>query len=218
MTKTTKNIFLTGKAGTGKSTLLLHFLHTTTKNVVVLAPTGVAALNVGGATIHSFFRFSTTITEIEARKLGKKKKSEKMYTKLTSLVIDEISMVRADLFDCMDVFLQEAREDDRPFGGVQLIMIGDVYQLPPVVTSTEKGFFETTYKSPYFFSSRVFSAPTRSMELVELEKIYRQNDDTFVAILNGIRNKTITEEQVTALNTRVVGEVHDIPEGVLYLT
>src|SRR3989344_5590147 len=130
---TRQNIFITGRAGTGKSTLLNHFVNHTKKNVAVLAPTGVAAVNVQGQTIHSFFRFKPTIT------------------------IDEISMVRADLLDCVDKFLRlNGKVRTKPFGGMQMIFIGDLYQLPPVVKGSEKEIFKTYYNSPYFFDALVF--------------------------------------------------------------
>jgi len=222
MIKTNKNIFLTWKAGTWKSTLLMHFLQQTKKKTVVLAPTGVAALNVGGMTIHSFFGFHTTMTYQEAQKKGKQRARQKnkkdIFLKIDTIVIDEISMVRADMLDCVDIFLQEARKSSDPFGGVQMIFIGDLYQLPPVVTKNEKEFFTNIYPSPFFFSSHVFTNPFRQMEFIELEKIYRQTDQTFVDILNAIRNKSLDDWHLKLLNMNVHqwGEI-DIQEGNMYL-
>jgi len=201
MEKTRRHVFVTGRAGTGKSTLLNHFKETTVKRVAVLAPTGVAALNVGGQTIHSFFRFKPDVTPESA---GKKLRGADagIYRKLDAIVIDEVSMVRADLMDCVDAFLRaNGPEKDAPFGGLQMILIGDLYQLPPVVGAAEKMLFKTLYLSPYFFSARVFQG--LEMEFVELEKIYRQRDDRFIDVLNAIRNRTVTEEDLALLNTRV---------------
>jgi DNA polymerase III epsilon subunit-like protein len=218
MTEGKRNIFLTGKAGTGKSTLLLTFLEKNIKNTAVVAPTGVAAVNIWGATIHSFFWFPPTVTVDHARKEGKMRKGDPLFAKLQTVVIDEISMVRADLFDCMDIFLQTARWSTKPFGGVQMICIWDIYQLPPVVTSTERKFFETVYKSPYFFDAHVFQHPKRHMEFIELEKIYRQTDENFVTLLNAVRNKTVDDMHLSLCNQRVVGAIKNIPDGMLYLT
>jgi ATP-dependent DNA helicase PIF1 len=171
MENTDRNIFITGRAGTGKSTLLEYFRNNTEKNVVVLAPTGVAALNVKGQTIHSFFRFKPNINPERVKRLRSSKDSESIYHKLDIIVIDEISMVRADLMDCVDRFLRlNGPESDKPFGGIQMAFIGDLYQLPPVVTSGEKEVFQSLYETPYFYGAQVFDS--LDMEFVELEKIY----------------------------------------------
>ncbi|MDP2730431.1 MAG: AAA family ATPase, partial [Dehalococcoidales bacterium] len=139
MEGTNRNVFITGRAGTGKSTLLEYFRNTTKKKVVVLAPTGVAALNVKGQTIHSFFRFKPGITPERVKRLRSDRSNESIYYKLDIIIIDEISMVRADLLDCVDRFLRlNGPEADKPFGGIQMAFIGDLYQLPPVVTGGEK--------------------------------------------------------------------------------
>jgi len=202
MEETDKNIFITGRAGTGKSTLLNYFYSHTKKNVVLLAPTGVAAVNIGGQTIHSFFQFkpNVTLTSIKKRK-GSDKNENSLYKKLTTIIIDEISMVRADLLDCVDKFLRlNGPDSKRPFGGVQMIFIGDLYQLPPVVTSTEREIFRSYYSSPYFFSAKVIKG--MDMEFIELEKVYRQKDDEFIRLLNAIRNKSVTDEDIAIFNQR----------------
>ena len=206
---TENNVFITGKAGTGKSALLQYILKKTKKDVVVLAPTGVAALNIGGETIHSFFRFSIGVDVDEAKHKGAKV-DRKRFKKLQTIIIDEISMVRSDLLDCINVFLQYARENDLPFGGVQVIFIGDLYQLPPVVTPPERSLFYD--RSPYFFSSEVFQHPDFYMDFCELQTMYRQTDQKFINILNAVRNKTCTKEDLAVLNTRVgqAGDDHSI--------
>jgi len=198
--KTKQNVFITGRAGTGKSTLLTYFRKHTKKKVVVLAPTGVAALNVKGQTIHSFFRFKPSITLQKVKRLYKPDNKKNMYAKLDTIVIDEISMVRSDLLDCIDKSLRLNRNLDKPFGGVQMIFIGDLYQLPPVVTSSEREIFKTQYASQYFFDSQVFSK--LSLEFIELEKVYRQKDDTFIKLLNAVRNNSATEEHLAEINKR----------------
>lgn len=195
--ETNKNVFITGKAGTGKSTLLEHFRNITRKKIVVLAPTGVAAVNVKGQTIHSFFRFKPDITPEKIK--HKKIKKDNIFKKIETIVIDEISMVRADLLDCVDLFLRKARGRlKKPFGGVQMVFIGDLYQLPPVVKSQERELFKEYYKGSYFFNAKVFQQI--DMEFVELEKIYRQKDDEFINILNSIRNGTISDKEIEVLN------------------
>jgi ATP-dependent DNA helicase PIF1 len=164
-----RSVFITGRAGTGKSTLLNYFRNITKKKVAVLAPTGVAALNVKGQTIHSFFRFKPGITPDRVKK-PRSDNDESIYRKLDIIVIDEISMVRADLLDCVDRFLRlNGPEADKPFGGIQMAFFGDLYQLPPVVTVGEKEVFQALYETPYFYGARVFDS--FEMEFVELEKI-----------------------------------------------
>lgn len=212
-----RSIFITGRAGTGKSTLLNHFRNVTRKKVAVLAPTGVAALNVKGQTIHSFFRFKLGITPDRVKKL-RSDNSESIYRKLDAIVIDEISMVRADLLDCVDRFLRlNGPESDKPFGGIQMAFIGDLYQLPPVVTSGEKAVFQSLYETPYFYGARVFDS--FDMEFVELEKIYRQHDEQFITLLNAIRNNSVTEEELELLNQRYQPEFEPSTDDFyVYLT
>lgn len=201
---TSKNVLIIGKAGTGKSTFLKYFVSHTNKNVAVLAPTGISAINVGGVTLHSFFGFKPNITEenipiIPARKLV-------LYQSLDTIIIDEISMVRADILDCVDIFLRRNLKINKPFAGIQMILIGDLYQLPPVVKGEdERRFFCEKYSSQYFFDSRVFKEA--NFELIEFEKVYRQRDKKFIEILNRIRNNTATEEDLEILNQRV-GKEH----------
>ncbi|HAH31924.1 MAG TPA: AAA family ATPase [Elusimicrobia bacterium] len=215
------SVFITGKAGTGKSTLLSYFRDKTLKNTAVLAPTGVAALNIGGQTIHSFFGFKPDITEEQTVKIaGKliKRGKTKLYTELDILVIDEISMVRPDLLDCADAFLRTLRHNPHvPFGGVKLVFIGDLYQLPPVVKSGERELFSRIYGGHYFFDSKVFKR--LRPEFVELEKIYRQKDERFIKLLNSVRNNSARETELAALNARY--HPHFVPpedEFFVYLT
>jgi hypothetical protein len=179
------HIFLTGKAGTGKSTLLEYWRAKTGQNIAVLAPTGVAALNVRGQTIHSFFGFRPGISPAMVRKHGKDS-SKSLYSKLDALVIDEISMVRADLLDCIDKFMRlNGKNPGKPFGGVRMVFLGDLYQLPPVVTDDERDYFESYYSSPYFFSAKALNdrrllGDEFNFRIIELCKIYRQKDDGFI--------------------------------------
>jgi ATP-dependent exoDNAse (exonuclease V) alpha subunit len=228
MEETDRNVFVTGRAGTGKSTLLQYFRKRTEKNIAVLAPTGVAAVNVQGQTIHSFFNFRLDVTPDTVKKIRPRDKD--IYKKLDAVIIDEISMVRADLLDCVDIFLRKhGRKKNRPFGGIQMIFIGDLYQLPPVVTSREKELFRHHYKSPYFFSARMFDEDLFSnmleepahyeMEFVELEKVYRQKDTTFLNILNAIRNNSVADDDIEEINKRVSpGFKADPGEFYIYLT
>lgn len=200
MESTRKNVFITGKAGTGKSTLLTYFRSITRKRIVVLAPTGVAAVNIKGETIHSFFGFKPDITIQKIKKL--KNKNDRIFRELDAIVIDEVSMVRADLLDCVDYFMRlNGRHSGSPFGGAQMIFIGDLYQLPPVVTGREKEIFDSHYASAYFFDAQSFSNGF-SMEFIELEKIYRQKDEKFIGLLNAVRNNTLTGEHLSLLNSR----------------
>jgi ATP-dependent exoDNAse (exonuclease V) alpha subunit len=196
-----KNIFITGKAGTGKSTLLSYFRSKSAKNSVVLAPTGVAALNVRGQTIHSFFGFKPDITPESVAGLRVSRSRRRLYESIQCLIIDEISMVRADLLDCIDQMLQlYGPNKDVAFGGVQMVLIGDLYQLPPVVNHQEKRIFEGYYKSPYFFDARSF--PYLKLHYVELDKIYRQKEMDFIDLLSRIRDRSASDEHIKALNSR----------------
>ena len=201
--ETSENLFLTGKAGTGKSTLLDYFRENTEKKVAILAPTGVAAVNVHGETIHSFFGLKPNFELEEAKRSGKKPKNPGLYKRLQTIVIDEISMVRADLLDAIDIFLQNARENPEPFGGVQMVFIGDLYQLPPVVTRDDKTSFSLKYNSPFFFAAGVFETGNFHMNFIELDEVYRQSDNDFINILNAVRNKTVTSEHLSKLNKQV---------------
>lgn len=211
-----KHIFLTGNAGTGKSTLLEYWRDKTKKNIAVLAPTGVAALNVKGQTIHSFFGFRPDITIQKIRQFYRNKGKKGLFKKLDSIVIDEISMVRADLLDCIDAFLRmHGKNHNLAFGGIKMIFIGDLHQLPPVVMNNEKDIFSGYYKTPYFFSSIVFD--NLEIEFIELKKIYRQTDEKFIEILASIRNNNINNEQLSLLNSRV-DEQFETPSNKFFIT
>ncbi len=203
---TRQNILVTGKAGTGKSTLLQYFRHKTQKKIAVLAPTGVAAINIKGQTIHSFFMFRPDITPDTVDEIYVIKKKRGLYAKLETLVIDEISMVRSDLLDCIDMFLRlHGPKPSQPFGGVQMVFFGDLYQLPPVVRRDEGEIFRTVYKTPYFFGSKAFE--NFEFKLLELKEIYRQKDERFIQILNAIRHNTMSDEDLKLLNARCHGRL-----------
>jgi len=201
MEKTQESLFLTGRAGTGKSTLLNYFRQNTKKNVAVLAPTGVAAVNVDGQTIHSFCGFTPKTSLKNVKKLPKWDDRVEILKHLDAIIIDEVSMVRADLMDMLDKFLRLNSKDSLlPFGGKQMIFIGDLYQLPPVVVSAEKAAFDQLYESPYFFDAKVFKE--FSFKFIELETVYRQTDNKFIALLNAIRNKSADDGHLAELNKR----------------
>ena len=210
-------VFITGRAGTGKSTLLQYFKKHTMKNIVILAPTGVAAVNIGGATIHSFFQFKPDVTLEKAWAKGAKAKKPELYKNLDAIVIDEISMVRADLLDCVDAFMRRVCGTMAPFGGKRVIMFGDLYQLPPVVTRDDIEIFRSRYDSAFFFSADVISRTP--LTFVELDHIYRQSDDAFIKVLNAIRENVATESDIQLLNTRVYEDYAPPPEEyVIHLT
>lgn len=221
-----KNIFITGKAGTGKSTLLQYFRSNSAKNVVVLAPTGVAAVNIKGQTIHSFFKFRPDITPDSVAEIRIRRKSRELYKKLDTVVIDEISMVRSDLLDCIDKFLRiYGKCPGIAFGGVQMVLFGDLYQLPPVVTDRERELFKGVYNGPYFFNAKVYNdvlgkeGHPQKINMVELKKIYRQKELGFIELLNTIRNKSVTQDRLDHLNSRFKPDfVPRLDEFYIYLT
>ena len=208
-----KSLFVTGRAGTGKSTLLQLFRNTTRKKLAVLAPTGVAALNVQGQTIHSFFGFAPKmLTKNDIQK----RYDRRVYQSLDILIIDEISMVRADMLDNIDYFLRINRENPLPFGGVQMIFFGDLYQLPPVVSSEEeKKYFQTVYQSPFFFSAKVLEAGFL-LETLELHKVYRQSERHFIRLLDAIRTNRIDGDDLEDLNER--HQTSLLPDAAAHIT
>lgn len=198
---TKENVFVTGKAGTGKSTLLDHIRSIAKRRIVILAPTGISAVNVDGETIHSFFTLKPGFEKDEAMHMVLDKEKQKKFKRIKTLAIDEISMVRADLLDAVDIVLRRSRKINKPFGGVQMIFFGDLYQLPPVVTSGDREKFFSEYKSPYFFDAEVFTESFKMVH-IELEKMYRQSNLQFIKLLNAIRDNSINYEQIKKLNTR----------------
>lgn len=221
------SVFLTGKAGTGKTTFLKSLSSITRKRFVVLAPTGVAAMNAGGTTIHSFFQLpfcpylpdvKDLVTEYqmdEHRKQLRKSKRE-IIKMLDLLVIDEISMVRADLLDAVDMMLRRYRRSSQPFGGVQILMLGDIQQLAPVVTESEQRYISQVYPTPFFFASKALSR--LPYVTIELTKVYRQQDESFVELLNQIRDGHFSKETLAALNQRYIPGFDPPSEGYIRLT
>jgi ATP-dependent DNA helicase PIF1 len=215
MEKTKHHLFITGKAGTGKSTLLSLFMQTTKKKAVVLAPTGIAALNVGGQTIHSFFGFAPRLMH---KHEIKKRNQTKLFKNLELMIIDEISMVRADVMDNIDYFLRLNRDSQLPFGGVQVVFFGDLFQLPPVVSSVEEQqYFQTVYANAYFFSAQVFERQDFKLEHIELRKVYRQEERHFIRLLETVRTNRMDYEDLDDLNMRHIPNF-DSEEGYITLT
>jgi len=216
---TDKLVYLTGKAGTGKTTFLKYLRETTTKNTVILAPTGVAAINAGGQTIHSFFQIKPSIyipndkrlrTIVEANDIDRStifdhfkyyKERIEIIRGLELLIIDEISMVRCDLLDVVDRLLRVFRRRlNEPFGGVQVVLIGDTFQLPPIADIEQWDLLQPYYKSPYFFSSKVIEQ--NKPIYIELKKIYRQNEQEFIDLLNRVRVNQVTVNELNLLNSK----------------
>ena len=211
---TKDHFYITGKAGSGKSTLLAYFRSVTQKNTAVLAPTGVAAIRVKGQTIHSFFGFPPKV--IQTRHIKKVRQVE-LLQNLETLIIDEISMVRADVFDAIDYSLRVHRKKlTQPFGGVQVIVFGDLFQLPPVVNMDESSLLERIYPNgQFFFHSNIFQ--DAQFKTLELQSIYRQTDDHFIYLLNAVRDGSITNSQIDNLNDSLV-ENFEMDEGKIILT
>ena len=207
--QTGANLFLTGKAGTGKTTFLKTLRDNTSKRMVVLAPTGIAAINAGGVTIHSFFQLplspyipGATFDRADKKYFRFSKVKRDIIRTLDLLVIDEISMVRADLLDAIDAVMRRYRDRGKPFGGVQLLMIGDLQQLAPVAKDDEWAMLGTVYATPYFFSSKALALA--EYHVIELKTVYRQQDARFISLLNQIRDNNATEDTLAALNSRYI--------------
>lgn len=222
--RTGVNVFLTGKAGTGKTTFLRQLKERSPKRMIVVAPTGVAAINAGGVTIHSFFQFplapyvpgSSFNTKDERFRFSKEKK--RIIRTLDLLVIDEISMVRADLLDQIDAVLRLHKDKNRPFGGVQLLMIGDLSQLAPVVKESDWTMLREYYRTPYFFGSLALQQTQHVT--IELQHVYRQTDTNFINILNEVRENRLTPGGLAMLNSRYCDEsvIKKCGDGVIRLT
>lgn len=213
MENSNRFVFITGKAGTGKSTLLKYFVQNTCKKVVLLAPTGVAALNIGGVTIHSFFKFPPRpITDADIRSYPELE----IYKIIETIVIDEISMVRADLLDAIDKFMRlNGKYPLKPFGGAQVIFFGDLYQLSPIVANEEEArLFGTYYESPWFFDSKIIQQI--DMEIIELSKVYRQKDESFINILDAIRTNNFDNSTLAIINEQYTTHIRD--DDVITLT
>lgn len=212
--KTDKSLFLTGKAGTGKTTFLREVVRYTKKKCIVLAPTGIAAVNAGAMTIHSFFQFGLgpfVQGVIEPKSDFRINKSKlELIRHLQLLIIDEVSMVRADLMDHIDVELRRIRRNSKPFGGVQLLMIGDLQQLPPIAHGGEDELLRQYYKTLYFFSSAALKSMKYSC--IELKNVYRQTDRHFIDMLNHARDCTLTSQDISDLNARYVPGFSPKPE------
>ena len=212
--KTDMSLFLTGKAGTGKTTFLREVVRYTKKKCIVLAPTGIAAVNAGAMTIHSFFQFGLgpfVQGVIEPKSDFRINKSKlELIRHLQLLIIDEVSMVRADLMDHIDVELRRIRRNSKPFGGVQLLMIGDLQQLPPIAHGGEDELLRQYYKTLYFFSSAALKSMKYSC--IELKNVYRQTDRHFIDILNHARNCTLTSQDISDLNARYISGFSPKPE------
>ncbi|MBE6269993.1 MAG: hypothetical protein E7101_03475 [Prevotella ruminicola] len=207
---TRRSLFLTGKAGTGKSTFLRYVSKNTKKKHVILAPTGIAAINAGGSTLHSFFKLPfhpllPNDVQYDWKHLKKTLKYNSAQCKLIRevelIIIDEISMVRADIIDFIDKVLRAYTRNPEPFGGKQLLLVGDIYQLEPVLKDDDRQLLQPFYPSAYFFNAKVWQ--TMPIVSIELRKVYRQTDDKFIAILDRIRNNTATQADLQSLNSRV---------------
>ena len=228
---TRRNVFLTGKAGTGKTTFLRHLVQHSPKNIVVAAPTGVAAINAGGVTLHSLFflpfqAFVPTLHSVDRniainkdellRTLRISNQKREVIEEMELLIIDEISMVRADLLDAVNIILQFIRKNKQAFGGVQVLMIGDMYQLPPIIKPNEWEILQEYYASQYFFDSKVLE--NNEPVCIELKTVYRQTNASFISILNNIRHQHLTEEDERLINSRYIPNFQTKEEGWITLS
>lgn len=200
---TNDSVFLTGKAGTGKSTLLKKITSQLNRNFIIVAPTGIAAINVGGQTIHSFFRIAPRPYLPEDKDIEFIENKQEILKNLDLIVIDEVSMVRADVMNAIDLSLKKNLKSSKPFAGIQLLMIGDLFQLPPVIDSKKLNEVEIlgNYQTPYFFSCKSFDRGF-VYHIVELQKVYRQSDEKFIHLLNAVRENVITSQDLLNLNNR----------------
>ncbi len=209
-----KNIFITGKAGTGKSSLIRYLKKNTKKNLVLLAPTAIAALNINAKTIHSFFNFPFhIITKGDI----KKHYNKRLINKIDAILIDEASMLRPDIVDAINLTLQATRDNDLAFGGIQMILVGDLYQLPPVVTNNEIEIMSNLYPNGnFFFNSSIFQKT--EITKYELTKVYRQSDLKLINLLDKARNADLNEDDLSLFNDRIVDEDWMMPDEILTLS
>lgn len=214
---TTQCLYITGKAGTGKTTLLKYIVENTHKCVMVAASTGIAAINAGGTTLHSLFNIPLSVQDPNATLRGRMLPDKiRMFQKLDTLIIDEISMVRPDTIDFIDRRLRLYRMSDEPFGGVQVVMFGDLYQLPPVVKKDEKDVLLMFYRGVYFFYAHVFLES--GFKVIELNQVFRQSDSRFVEILNHIRSYRMTGRDIEDLDEiRDKRESHNYDNGHIHI-
>ncbi|MDR2938637.1 MAG: AAA family ATPase, partial [Prevotellaceae bacterium] len=217
--QTQQHVFLTGKAGTGKTTFLRHVVKSTHKKAVVAAPTGVAAINAGGVTLHSLFQLSfepflpNGIKKEEFTHFSKVKLD--VIQRMELLIIDEVSMLRADTLDAIDATLRRVRRNSAPFGGVQMLYIGDMFQLPPVVKNEEWSLLKQYYETPFFFHAKCIAQ--QPPLYLELKHVYRQRDQTFVDLLNRVRNNILEKSDLDELNKRYIKDFR-APQGEKYVT
>lgn len=229
---TSKSVFLTGKAGTGKTTFLKHIANITTKKTAIAAPTGVAAINAGGMTLHSLFQLpfglfipghlsydgqvQVTNRNTLFKNLRLSKDKRELLQELELLIIDEVSMVRCDMLDATDAILRYVRRSQAPFGGVQVLYIGDLFQLPPVAVNEEWAILNDHYESPFFFHANVIAqAPPLCLEL---KKIYRQNEAQYIDLLNHVRNNEVTQDDLDLLNSRYSPEASYLRDHITLTT
>ena len=208
-----QNIFITGKAGAGKTTLLEYFRNNSKKNFVILASTGISAIKAKGKTIHSFFLFPARILINEKIK----RLRSKVISKIDTILIDECSMIRCDVLDAIDQSLRLNRNSNKSFGGIQIILLGDLHQLPPVIRENEREIFNNFYPvGHYFFNANCFEES--NIKTYELTKVFRQKDKNFINILNNIRSGKVNDNDLEVLNNRVINQNSDIPSETIILS